>query len=290
MDTSGNISTIAGPPSGAALLGDGGPATKATLSLAAGVSVDSAGNVYIADTGNNRIRKIGTDGTINTFAGPGSTSGILGDNGPALSATLGAPQDVLADSSGNVYIADTGHSRVRRVAPDGTITTVAGNGKASDVTGFNGDGGPATAAVIGEPSGLALDGAGNLYIVDRFHSTVRKVTPDGNITTVAGGRPGVYSGDGGPGNLAGLSIPMKIAADRAGNVYIADLQNDRIRLVTPDGRIVTIAGNGSPNSTGDGGAATSAGVASPLSVAVAPNGTCISASARVHRLATRFGC
>ena len=273
MDTSGNVSTIAGPPSGATLLGDGGPATKATLSLAAGVSVDSAGNIYIADTGNNRIRKVGTNGTINTFAGPGSTSGILGDNGPALSATLSGPQDVLADASGNVYIADTGHSRVRRVAPDGTITTVAGNGNSSDVNGFTGDGGPATAAVIGEPSGLALDGAGNLYIVDRFHSTVRKVTPNGNITTIAGGRPDVYSGDGGPGNLAGLYFPMKVAADGAGNVYIADLQNDRIRLVTPDGRIVTIAGNGSPNSTGDGGAATSAGVASPISVTVAPNGT-----------------
>ncbi len=272
MDTSGNVSTIAGPSSAAALLGDNGPATKATLSLAAGVSADSAGNVYVADTGNNRIRKIATNGTITTFAGPGSTSGILGDNGPATSATLGAPQDVLADSLGNVYIADTGHSRVRKVTPDGTITTVAGNGNASNVTGFTGDGGPATAAVIGEPSGLALDGAGNLYIVDRFHSTVRKVTPDGNITTIAGGRPDVYSGDGGLAILAGLYSPMKIAADRAGNVYIADLQNDRVRLVTTDGRIVTIAGNGAANSMGDGGPATSAGVASPVSVAVAPNG------------------
>jgi uncharacterized protein (TIGR03437 family) len=240
--------------------------------LAAGVAVDSAGNIYIADTGHNRIRKIGADGNINTFAGPGSTSGILGDNGPALSATLGAPGDVAVDSSGNVYIADTGNSRVRRVAPDGTITTVAGSGKSSDPTGFTGDGGQATAAIIGEPAGIALDSAGNLYIADRLHSTVRKVTPGGVISTVAGGRPQVYSGDGGLGTLAGLYFPVKLAADRAGNLYIADQQDNHVRLVTPDGRIVSIAGNGSANSTGDGGAALSAGVGGPQGVAVAPNG------------------
>jgi uncharacterized protein (TIGR03437 family) len=272
MDGSGNVSTIVGPGSGGATLGDGSPATKATLSFASGVAVDSAGNVYIADSGHNRIRKIGTDGTINTFAGPGSTSGILGDNGPALSATLASPADVAVDSSGNVYIADTGNSRVRRVAPDGTITTVAGSGKSSDPTGFTGDGGQATAAVIGEPAGLAVDSAGNLYIADRLHSTVRKVTPDRIISTVAGGRPQVYSGDGGLGNLAGLYLPVKLATDRVGNLYIADQQNNRIRLVTPDGRIVTIAGNGSSNSSGDGGAALSAGVGGPQGVAVAPNG------------------
>ncbi|HZT29992.1 MAG TPA: hypothetical protein VFA33_08925 [Bryobacteraceae bacterium] len=272
MDTSGNVSTVAGPGSGGVTLGDAGPATKATLSLASGVAVDSAGNVYIADSGHNRIRKIGTDGTINTFAGPGSTNGILGDNGPALSATLASPADVAVDPAGNVYIADTGNSRVRRVAPDGTITTVAGNGKSSDSTGFTGDGGQATAAVIGEPAGVAVDSAGNLFIADRLHSTVRKVTPDGIIGTVAGGRPQVYSGDGGPGNLAGLYFPVKLATDRAGNLYIADQQNNRIRLVTPDGRIVTVAGNGSSNSSGDGGAALSAGVGGPQGVAVAPDG------------------
>jgi uncharacterized protein (TIGR03437 family) len=270
----GAISTIAGGGVVGPTLGDGGPATKATLSQAIGIAVDGAGNVYVADSQNNRIRKISTGGTITTVAGPGSTSGILGDGGQATSATLSGPADVAVDSAGNIYVADTGHDRVRKISGDGTINTVAGNGSAFDPTfsGFTGDGGQATDAVIGEPEGIALDHGGNLYIADRYHSTVRRVSPTGIISTVAGTGTGSYSGDGGLGAIATLNLPQKVAVDAAGNVYIADEQNNRVRLVTPDGKIVTIAGDGSTASSGDGGPATSAGLGRPQGIAVGPGG------------------
>ena len=270
----GAISTIAGGGAVSATLGDGGPALKATLSQATGIAVDSGGNVYLADSQNNRIRKISTNGTITTVAGPGSTSGVLGDGGQATSATLNRPGDVAVDSSGNIYVADTNNYRVRKISPDGTINTVAGNGSASAPPGigFTGDGGLATNAVIGEPEGVAVDSAGNLYIADRFHSAVRKVSPAGIISTVAGTGAASYSGDGGLGNIATLDLPQKLAVDAAGNLYIADEQNNRIRLVTPDGKIVTIAGSGTSASSGDGGPATSAGLGRPQGIAVGPGG------------------
>lgn len=270
----GAIATIGGGGAGGATLGDGGPATKATLSQAFGIAVDSSGNVYIADSLNNRIRKISTSGTITTVAGPGSTSGILGDGGPATSATLHNPSDVAVDAAGNIYVADTGNFRVRKISPDGTINTVAGNGSASAPagTGFTGDGGLAINAVIGEPEGVAMDHAGNIYIADRFHSTVRKVSPAGIISTVAGTGTASYSGDGGLGSIATLDLPQKLAVDAAGNLYIADERNYRVRMVTPDGKIVTIAGDGSGAFSGDGGPATSAGLAAPQGIAVGPGG------------------
>jgi sugar lactone lactonase YvrE len=189
-----------------------------------GVAVDSAGNLYVADTANSRIRKI-SNGVITTVAGNG-TPGFSGDNGPATSARLFEPVGVAVDSAGNLYIADFRNSRVRRVSK-GVITTVAGNGRG----GFSGDNGPATSAQLVEPFGVAVDSADNLYIADGEDGRIRKVT-NGVITTVAGnGTPG-FSGDDGPAITANLTC-VGVAVDRAGNLYIA--AGNRVRVLTPTG-------------------------------------------------------
>jgi sugar lactone lactonase YvrE len=202
--------------------GDNGPATSAQLAGPPGVAVDAAGNLYIADPYNYRVRKV-AGGVITTVAGGGSSG--LGDNGPATGAQLTGPAGVAVDSAGNLYIAD-GY-RVRKVS-GGVITTVAGNG----TEGFSGDNGPATSAQIG-PAGVAVDSAGNLYIADVYNSRVRKVS-NGAIVTVAGNGTLGFSGDNGPATSAQIG-PAGIAVDSAGNVYIADPVNNRIRVLTPTG-------------------------------------------------------
>jgi hypothetical protein len=168
ISPAGSITILAGGGvASGGLVGDGGQATSANLSYPSGVAVDSAGNVDVAHTSHNRIRKVSTSGTIVTVAGPGSTNGTLGDGGPATSATLSIPASIALDPSGNLYIADTGHHRIRKVSPDGTITTVAGNGSAS---GALGDGGAATSATLSLPAGIALDAQGNLFIADSGHA------------------------------------------------------------------------------------------------------------------------
>jgi uncharacterized protein (TIGR03437 family) len=215
--SSGVITTVAG---GGSSLGDNGPATSAQLNSPSGVAVDSAGNLYIADSGNQRIRKV-SSGVIATVAGGGSS---LGDNGPATSAQLNAPQGVAVDSDGNLYIADSLNYRIRKVS-NGVITTVAGNGTA----GFSGDNGPAASAQLGGPSGVAVDSAGNLYIAD--NNRIRKVS-GGVITTVAGSATYGFSGDNGPATGAQLNTSQGVAVAPAGNVYIADQANNRIRLLS----------------------------------------------------------
>ena len=257
----GTISTYAGN-GGYGFWGDGGPATAAQLSLPHGVALDSAGNLYIADSNNHRIRKVTPGGTISTYAGTG-TEGFSGDGGPATAAHLDRPDGVALDSAGNLYIADLGNSRIRKVTPGGTISTYAGNGG----YGFWGDGGPATAAQL-RPRGMALDPAGNLYIADFGNSRVRKVTPGGTISTYAGtGTPG-FAGDGGPATAAQLSFPQGVALDSAGNLYIADSGNSRIRKVTPGGTISTYAGTGLQGFSGDGGPAIDAQLWFPVGVAL----------------------
>lgn len=183
--------------------GDGGPAIAASLSGPWAVAVNTVGNLYIVDTGNHRVRKVSPGGTITTLAGNG-TGGYSGDGGPAVAASLNGPKGVAVDAAGNLYIADTGNGRIRKVTPAGSITTVAGNGQAA----YSGDGGPATAASLNAPKGLAVDAAGSLYIADTDNFRVRKVSPGGTITTAAGnGRQG-YSGDGGPATAASLYEPM----------------------------------------------------------------------------------
>jgi hypothetical protein len=210
-------------------------------------------------------------GTITTYAGstPGAGSNYGGDGGPATSALLNAPFGVAIDQSGTLFIADRDNQRVRKVTPDGVITTVAGNGTA----GFSGDGGPAISAQLNSPWAVVVDTAGNLFITDNGNNRIRKVTPDGIITTVAGNGTTDFSGDGGPATSAGISLPLAaaVALDAAGDIFIPDRGNNRIRKVTPDGVITTIAGNGSSAFSGDGGPALAAGL-SATAIAVDPNG------------------
>jgi sugar lactone lactonase YvrE len=239
--------------------GDGGPATAARLNLApygGGVAVDGAGNVYFADASNHRVRKVSAAGTITTVAGTG-VRGFSGDGGPATRAQLFTPDDVALDREGNLYIADVVNDRVRRVGRDGTITTVAGSGR----NGFGGDGGPATAARLTLPDGVAVDGQGNLYISDTGNHRVRKVSRAGTITTIAGNGTRAYGGDGGPATQAQLFSPEGLAVDGRGNVYIVDSRNFRIRKVSPQGTITTFAGTGVSGFSGDGGPATRARLA-----------------------------
>jgi len=270
----GVIATVAGIGT-FGFSGDNGPATSAQLDYPGGVAVDSAGNCYIADTGNHRIRKV-SGGVITTVAGNG-TLGFSGDNGPATSAQLGYPGGVAVDSAGDLYIADSYNFRVRKVS-NGVITTVAGNG----TLGFSGDNGPATSASLSRPSGIAVDSAGNLYIAEFNGSRIRKVA-NGVITTVAGsGTPG-FSGDNGPAISAQLNGPEGVAVDSAGNLYIADFGNNRIRKVA-NGVIATVAGNGTPGFSGDNGPATSAQLAYPEGVASDSAGNLYIADTSNHRI------
>ncbi|MBN1570974.1 MAG: hypothetical protein JXA73_24260 [Acidobacteria bacterium] len=258
----GLISTVAGDGI-QGYSGDGGPATSAQFYGLFGIAADAAGNLFVTDTYNARIRKITPGGLISTVAGDG-TPGNSGDGGPATSAQLWWPYGIAVDAAGNLFIADTGNCLIRKVTPDGFISTVAGNG----LRGFGGDDGPAASAWFNYPYGIAVDTVGNLFIADRYNARIRKVTPRGFISTVAGIGTQGYSGDGGPATLAQLSYPSGVAVDKAGNLYIADQMNGRIRKVTPGGLISTVAGNGTQGYSGDGGPATSAQFYIPYGVAV----------------------
>ncbi len=215
VTTNGNISTIAGTNTGG-YAGDGGAATVAELEFPTGVAVDSSGNIYIADSGNSVIREI-TTGTINTIVGGAATPVHLND-----------PESVLVDSSGNLYISDQSGFRILKFS-GGVATIIAGNGN----IGSSGDNGLAVNAALDQPSGIALDAQGYLYICDTDNSKIRKLSPGGIITTVAGlGSPGFY-GDGGPASGSLLYFPRGIVVDKSGNVYISDTGNDRIRELQP---------------------------------------------------------
>jgi sugar lactone lactonase YvrE len=241
--TTGVLSLVAGNGI-AGYSGDGGPAANAEFNGATGVALDSAANVYFADTGNNRIREV-SNGLITTVAGNG-TAGFSGDGGPAINAELSAPMGVALDSAGNLYIADSGNQRIRKVS-NGVITTVAGNGtlvsnNGPGTGGYSGDGGPAISAELNNPTGIALDSAANLYIADTLNQRIREVS-SGVINTVAGNGTAGFSGDGGPATSAQLKGPVGVAVDSAGNIYIADSGNERIRKVS-NGVITTVAGDG----------------------------------------------
>ncbi len=258
------ISTVAGIYP----IGDGGPATSALLYSPSGVAVDSAGNLYIADTDNHRVRKVTPDGVITTVAGDGA-AGFRADGVPAASARLSGPRAVAVDGAGNLYIADRGNDRIRRVTPAGIISTVAGGG---GPRGFGGDGGPATRAQLNLPENVAVDAAGNLYIADTGNHRVRKVSPDGVITTVVGTGTAGFNSDGGLGPQTQLNGPNDVAVDAFGNLYVADRNNHRVRRVTPAGIVSTYAGNGTAGSAGDNGPATLAQLNFPDGVALDADG------------------
>ncbi len=258
----GVITTVAGTGV-AGFNGDNGAAANSELSLPQGIWVDSAGNLYIADTGNNRVRKV-AGGVITSVAGNG-TAGFTGDGAAALSSELSSPGGVAVDSAGNVYIADTGYSRVRKVVA-GVIGTAVGNGS----QGFGGDNGAATSAEFNGVAGLAVDSSGNLYIVDANNQRIRKVS-SGVITTVAGNGAAGFSGDNGPATGAQLHSPYGVAVDAAGNLYLSDSANQRVRKVS-GGTISTFAGNGNTGFSGDNGQAILAMLNNPLGVTVDPSG------------------
>jgi len=269
VDTNGVITTVAGNGT-KGYSGDGGAATNASLNCPTSVALDAAGNLYISDMDNGRIRKVDTNGIITSITTTGATFAAYG------------PVGVAPDTVGNLYLADQNSYKIVKVNSSGTATTFAGG---NNYSGPPGDGGPATAAVIGSPQGVAFDAAGNLYIADQGKGCIRKVNPIGIISTVAGnGTNGYYSGDGGAATNARLRFPYGVALDAAGDLYIADYLNNRIREVDTNGIINTVAGNGSTNYSGDGGAATNASLDCPACVALDASGNLYIADYANHRI------
>ena len=262
----GVITTLAGNGT-AGYSQDGVAASGSELYYPSGVAVDAFGNLFIADYYNNRIREVDTNGIISTVAGVG-IQGSSGDGGPATNATFHSPFSVALDASGNLFVADHFNGRIREVGTNGTISTVAGNG----TKGFSGDGGAATSAELNNPYGVFVDPSGNLFIADSANNRVREVGTNGVITTVAGNGKAGYAGDGAAATNAELSGPYGVAVDAAGNLFIADSANNRVREVRTNGIITTVAGNGTKGYLGDGGAATAAELNDPFGVTVDSSG------------------
>lgn len=282
----GIMTTVAGNGM-AAFSGDGGPATSASLSFPFGVAFDGARNFFINDLANNRVRRVDAAmGIITTVAGT-SVRGFEGDGGAATAASLNGPAGLAVDAAGNLFIADILNERVRRVdATTGIITTVAGMG----VAGFAGDGGQATAARLNGPVGLAVDGAGNLFIADQRNQRIRRVdAATGIITTVVGTGVGGFAGDGGPATSAQLNLPRDVEVDSGGNLFVVDIFNQRIRRVDAvTGIIATVAGTGVAGFSGDGGPPTAAQLNQPFSVAVDRAGNILIADQLNHRVRRVF--
>jgi len=238
------------------------------------VAVDASGNVYVADTGNHRIRKITPSGEVTTLAG--STEGFA--NGPGAAAQFNLPADVAVDSTGTVYIADTWNNRIRKVTPSGVVTTLAGSTRGYfDSTG--------TAAQFDNPYGIAVDASGNVYVADTRNHRIRKITPSGEVTTLAGSTQGYADGN---GATAQFNYPNDVAVDASGTVYVADADNHRIRKITPSGEVTTLAGSGYTDEDGHGGFADGTGTTAqfdwPYGVAVDSSGNVYVADAANNRI------
>jgi sugar lactone lactonase YvrE len=282
INAQGAISLFAG--TGAkGFAGDNGAASSAKFNYPSGLAFDALRNVlYIADTNNHRIRKIDmSDGTITTVAGSGIAA--MGANGPAVSAALNRPMGVAVDAAGAIYIADTGNNRICKIA-NGQLTIIAGTGEVGNI----GDGGPATAARLNHPSGLAVSGDGAIvYVADTGNHRVRIIS-GGKISLFAGDGTAGFGGDGGAATAAKLRAPTEVMLDGIGNLYITDTDNERIRKVSATGgRISTIAGNGNAGNTGDGGEAMNATMDTPRGIARDASGAIYFADAgnlRVRKL------
>ena len=257
VDTGGNLYYFLTDGTLNRLRPSGEIAPVATIPLPGGVAVDSSGNIFVSSAG--RLYSLSGSGTMQLLAG----CACFGDGVPVTWAVALNPAGVVQDQAGNIYVSDSGNNTVRRIAPDGTLTLIAGTGGA----GLGGDGGLARMATLSAPSGLALDNAGDLFIADRGNSVIRKVGVDGYIQTIAGNGTAGFSGDGGPATAARMALPDGVAVDAAGNIYIADTVNHRIREVTADGVIRTIAGSDSYGTSGDGGPASQALLINPRELA-----------------------
>jgi hypothetical protein len=268
-------------------LGDGGAATNAILNWPNTIIPDAVGDLLFDDYNNNRVRKISADGIITTIVGGGT--GGLGDGGAATDASLNNPACIARDRDGNLLVADAHNNRIRKVDRNGIITTIAGGGAGGGTDGL-GDGGPATNAIINYAGGLAVDAFGNIYIVDTFNHRVRKVDREGIITTFAGGGAGGGTdglGDGGPASNAILAFPNRVTVDPAGNLLIADFNNNRIRNVDTHGIIATVIGGGTGGGTdglGDGDPAANAILSAPLDMVFDSSGNLFIADDHNNRI------
>ena len=282
----GRIATFAGTGA-AGFSGDGGPATMAQLNMPQGLAADSAGNIYIADTLNHRVRRVAVDGTIMTVAGVGE-AGYSGDGGPASQARLHLPIGLAVGFGDSLFIADMGNDVVRQVGLDGAIRTVGGTGEA----GYRGDSGPALYAVLDGPGGLAFDEEGNLYIADTLNERVRRIDVNDVIETVAGTGVAGFAGDGDLATNADINLASNpfegigqgLAVDSRGTLFIADAKNHRIRRVASTGMISTLAGGGAATGPGDGSPATGARLSMPLGLAVDSQGVVYIADADDNRV------
>jgi sugar lactone lactonase YvrE len=252
------VTTLAGSTSSGFLDGTG---TAAKFNTPAGIAVDSSGTIYVADTYNNRIRKISSAGSVSTLAGSGSSTSV---DGTGIGASFYNPTGLAVDSSGNVYVADYSTHKIRKVSPAGVVTTLAGTGSSGSNDGAG------AVATFKNPQGLAVDSSGNVYVADYGNYKIRKVSPAGVVTTLAGS--GAYGHADGTGATASFYYPKSVAVDGSGNVYVADTSNYMIRKISPAGVVTTLAGSSSYSYSSTDGTGTSATFASPASVAVDSSG------------------
>ncbi|MBE2290849.1 MAG: SMP-30/gluconolactonase/LRE family protein [Chitinophagaceae bacterium] len=262
VNSAGIISTIAGNGT-AGYSGDGGPATAAKLYIPNKIVLDVAGNILFVDNGNFCIRKIDAGGIISTIAGTG-VAGNSGDGGPATAAQVNGSPGLAIDAAGNIYFSDVTKNTIRKINTSGIVSTIAGCG----LSGYMGDGGPATAARFNEPFGIAVDGTGNIYVAEYSNNCLRKISASGVVSTVTGALVAGYSGDGGPASIAKLDRPASVVVDKNGNIYIGDHNNHVIRRISNTGIITTIAGTGVSGYSGDGGPATAATFRGPSDVCI----------------------
>ena len=285
----GVVSTVAGNGTPGFADGTGGPNGTASFHGPTGVAVDDGGNLYVADSLNNRVRKIDPAGNATTLAGNGYPGFADGVGGPDGGAELKGPSGVTVDGAGNVYVADTGNGRVRRIASTSVVSTVAGNG----TIGFaDGTGGPDGGAEFDGPSGVVVDGSGNVFVADFNNNRIRKIDASGNVTTVAGtGQAGFVDGPGGPDGGAQFDTPFGVALDDQGRIYVADSVNDRVRRIDASGNVSTLGGNGAPGfADGSPAAPATAEFFNPSGVAVDPAGNVLVADTsnnRIRRVSTQ---